>query len=183
MKRSVTVAAAVSLAASSMVWVAQSAHAESYDGVACQAVDVSATVGATIVYTLPDDCDLRFIEERGGTPTVADVPGGPGRLLWQQQVERVTSVDTCPDGWGPTWAQWARGGLGGPTCVRVLDWGAAPSTPRIVSVTINTPNDWVQLTSESDSGSFSQWATGCAVTSTTVLPDAFYDDHLRYGCL
>lgn len=181
MKRSLTTVVMVSLIACTTMWTAQTASADSYDGFACQAIDSRTVNGSTIVFIIPSDCNLRVVERLDGAPTISDVFGesGSGRLLWQQQVERATSESSCPDGWGATWAHWAKGGSGGPTCVRVVDWGAVPITSRIVSVTINTDDDWVELDSVSGGRNFIQWATGC---TPDIDPTSFYPDRRNYGC-
>ena len=47
--------------------------------------------------------------------------GGPKDLTVQQLAYTRTPVDaTCKPGYGPSWAQWANGGTGGPVCVKYI---------------------------------------------------------------
>ena len=155
--KAVTISAIAALALGSSVLLAGPASAETLTGDPCAAVDLHATVGSTIDYTYWSDCPFGGVRFDAGTPSVAFHPGGNNALVWHQAIEAPEGGKSCPDGWGASWGDWARGGKGGPTCVADIVWGTGPKLNSVLSVKINTPQDHVTLIS-----GYAPYATGCA---------------------
>jgi hypothetical protein len=154
--KAVTISAIAALTLGSSVLLAGPASAETLTGDPCARVDVHATVGTTINYTYWSDCVYLGARLDTGSPTIAFNPGGNNALVWHQAVEAPADGKSCPDGWGASWGDWARGGKGGPTCVADIVWGTGPKLDAVLSVTINTPQDHVTLFSGPV-----PFATGC----------------------
>ena len=168
MKRTLGVAVTAATMAFAALAIAQPASADTVDGVSCTQTDTQAPIGTTIHYDLTD-CDNGTVTTLAGSPTVDITPASQGRLIWQQEIERASTEAACPEGWGGSWAQWANRGQGGATCIRLIDWGAAPYIGMQVDVTINTDADLVEV------GGFEQWAAGCSATPSTPWYDTVQD--------
>ena len=127
------------------VMLATPAQAETITGNLCDPVDYQAPIGTTVNFGLSSQCDLDSYEVFFGTPSVSVTPVGGGKLVWHQAVEKAAAA--CEAGWGESWQQWAKDGKGGAVCVKDVEWGSAPEVAGSVSVTLNTEDDYVRLTS------------------------------------
>lgn len=52
-------------------------------------------------------------------PEVVEEEAGPPNA-WLRMIVRPDKDGACPDGWGPSWAQWPNGGAGGYVCVQTI---------------------------------------------------------------
>lgn len=141
--------AAGALTTTGFVILAPPASAVTLTASGCDMADYQVTVGTTVVLTYGGDCVLLapYTVFRG-SPTIAYQEVDGYALRWHQAVGRASADATCEEGWSRSWAQWTRGGAGGYTCERVIDWGTFEGYIESVSITVNTNTDLANGDSE-----------------------------------
>ena len=86
-------------------------------------------------YMAFDGASVGYFPPYQGSPiTVASLPTAAGPSAdtdvertppdWLKQVERSPD-GACERGWGPSWAEWPNGGLGGHVCSQMLTWSGS----------------------------------------------------------